>query len=54
MSIKVIRHPLIEHKMSLLRRNDTSIYQFRELVKEITIFFNIRSIEKFGNTRISD
>lgn len=48
MSIKVIQHPLIEHKMSLLRRNDTSIYQFRSLVKEISIFLTyeaLRSLE---------
>ncbi|MEA3499620.1 MAG: uracil phosphoribosyltransferase [Candidatus Marinimicrobia bacterium] len=45
MSIKVIQHPLIEHKMSLLRRNDTSIYQFRELVKEITIFLTYEALK---------
>lgn len=44
MSIKVIKHPLIEHKMSLLRRNDTSSYQFRSLVKEISIFLTYEAL----------
>jgi uracil phosphoribosyltransferase len=30
-----IRHPLIKHKLGLMRRTDTSIKQFRELASEI-------------------
>lgn len=29
-------HPLIQHKVTLLRNKDTSSKQFRELIKEIT------------------
>jgi len=44
MSIKIIHHPLIDHKMSLLRRNDTATYQFRSLVKEISIFLTYEAL----------
>ncbi|MDU1467018.1 MAG: uracil phosphoribosyltransferase [Streptococcus mitis] len=33
--IEVINHPLIQHKLSILRRTDTSTKAFRELVDEI-------------------
>ena len=34
---QVISHPLIQHKLSILRREDTSTKDFRELVDEIAI-----------------
>lgn len=34
---QVISHPLIQHKLSILRREDTSTKDFRELVNEITM-----------------
>lgn len=34
---KVISHPLIQHKLSILRREDTSTKDFRELVNEIAM-----------------
>lgn len=37
MSFRIVNHPLIEHKLSLLRREETSTYQFRQLTQEITI-----------------
>ena len=33
--IKVIDHPLVQHKLSLIRRKTTSTNEFRQLVKEI-------------------
>ena len=33
-----LRHPLIEHKLSILRDKNTSTKEFRELVKEISMF----------------
>ena len=33
-----LQHPLIEHKLSILRDKKTSTKEFRELVKEISIF----------------
>ncbi len=35
--IHVATHPLIRHKVSILRNKDTTSLQFRELVREITI-----------------
>lgn len=37
MPIKAIRHPLIQHKLGLLRRSDISTKNFRELAQEITM-----------------
>ena len=37
MTIKEINHPLIAHKMGLLREKDITIKAFRELVAEITM-----------------
>ena len=34
---QVIAHPLIQHKLSILRRTDTSTKAFRELVNEIAM-----------------
>ena len=35
--IMVMEHPLIQHKLSILRRKDTSTKHFRELVNEIAM-----------------
>lgn len=35
MAVSEIKHPLIKHKLGLMRRTDTSIKQFRELASEI-------------------
>ena len=37
MNITVVDHPLIHHKLTLMRRTDTSIRTFRELVNEIAM-----------------
>jgi uracil phosphoribosyltransferase len=34
MKINVVDHPLIQHKLTLMRRKDTSVRTFRELVNE--------------------
>ncbi len=36
--ITVFDHPLIQHKISIMRSKDTSCKEFRELVKEVTMF----------------
>jgi len=33
-----LKHPLIEHKLSILRDKNTSTKEFRELIKEISMF----------------
>ena len=34
----ILNHPLIEHKISILRRKDTSTKEFRELISELAVF----------------
>ena len=35
--LHVINHPLVQHKLTLMRRKDTGTKGFRELVHEISI-----------------
>ena len=37
MDIHVINHPLIQHKLTLMRKKETSSNDFRKLLKEITL-----------------
>jgi len=34
----ILNHPLIEHKISILRRKETSTKEFRELISELAMF----------------
>lgn len=36
-NIHIMDHPLIQHKLSILRRTDTGVKEFRELVSEIAM-----------------
>ena len=36
-NVKIMDHPLIKHKISLLRDSSTSSKEFRELVSEIAM-----------------
>ena len=36
--VTVVDHPMVQHKLSILRDKDTSSKQFRELVREIALF----------------
>ena len=38
MALHIIDHPLVQHKLSIMRRKETSTNQFRELLKEISMF----------------
>jgi uracil phosphoribosyltransferase len=35
-TVHVITHPLVQHKLTLMRRKDTSTKSFRELVQELS------------------
>ena len=37
MAVKVVNHPLITHKLSIIRDKNTSTKKFREIVSEITL-----------------
>ena len=43
--LEVITHPLIQHKLSILRRTDTSTKAFRELVDEIAMLMGYEDVE---------
>ena len=36
--VKIVDHPMVQHKLSILRRTTTSSKQFRELVSELAMF----------------
>ena len=38
MNVKELKHPLIEHKLAILRNKNTGTKEFREIVNEIAMF----------------
>ena len=36
--VLVMEHPLIQHKIGIIRRKETSSKEFRELVSEVAMF----------------
>lgn len=47
MSVNIINHPLVQHKLSLLRDKETSTLKFRELLKEISILMGYEITRDF-------
>ena len=41
-------HPLVKHKVSLLRDNDISVKAFRELAKEISMLLTVEATQNFS------
>lgn len=41
----ILKHPLIDHKLSILRSKDTSTKEFRELIDELTAFLTIEAMK---------
>lgn len=48
MSILEVRHPLIRHKVGLMRRADISTKNFRELAQEITALLTYEATQDFN------
>jgi uracil phosphoribosyltransferase len=46
-SVTVIDHPMVQHKLTLLRDRNTGSKQFRELVKELAIFEGYEATRHF-------
>ena len=42
--VTLVDHPLVQHKLSILRDKDTSCKQFRELVREIALFLGYEAL----------
>ena len=47
MPVVVVDHPLITHKMSILRNKETSTKKFREVVEEITLLLTYEATRSF-------
>lgn len=45
--LKIIDHPLVQHKLSILRDKNTGTKQFRELVNELAIFEGYEAMRDF-------
>ena len=45
MSVSYMTHPLIRHKITLLRKEDTSTNEFRKLVEEIAMLMGTFGIK---------
>ena len=45
--VSVIDHPMVQHKLSILRNKETSSKKFRELIKEISIFEGYEATRDF-------
>ena len=48
MALHIIDHPLVQHKLSIMRRKDTSTLKFRELLKEISMFMGYEVTRDFA------
>jgi uracil phosphoribosyltransferase len=46
-SVTVIDHPMVQHKLTILRNKETGPKQFRELVKELAIFEGYEATRHF-------
>ncbi len=46
--VVVIDHPMVQHKLTILRNKETSSKQFRELVKEIALFEGYEASKDFS------
>lgn len=47
MSLHIIDHPLVQHKLSIMRNKGTSTLKFRELLKEIAMFMGYEITRDF-------
>ena len=50
MALHIIDHPLVQHKLSLMRNKETSTNNFRDLLKEIAMFMGYEVTRDFPLT----
>ena len=50
MALHLINHPLVQHKLSIMRKKDTSTIKFRKLLKEISMFMGYEVTRDFPVT----
>ena len=51
-NVTVFNHPLINHKIAILRSETTGMKEFRELVEEITTLMAFESLKDIPTTEI--
>ena len=47
MALHIIDHPLVQHKLSIMRKKETSTMKFRDLLKEIAMFMGYEVTRDF-------
>ena len=47
MALHIVDHPLVQHKLSIMRDKDTSTMKFRELLREIAMFMGYEVTRDF-------
>ena len=47
MALHIIDHPLVQHKLSIMRNKETSTLKFRDLLKEIALFMGYEITRDF-------
>lgn len=45
-NVFIMEHPMIQHKIGILRRKETGSKEFRELVEEIAMFMCYEATEE--------
>ena len=50
MALHIINHPLVQHKLSIMRNKETSTNKFRDLLKEIAMFMGYEVTRDFPTT----
>lgn len=53
MSVSYMTHPLIKHKITLMRKEETTTQEFRSLVEEVAMLMAYEALSDLGMTEIS-
>jgi uracil phosphoribosyltransferase len=52
-NLHIINHPLIQHKLTLMRMDETPSWQFRQLLREITLLMGYELTKDFPTKSVS-
>ena len=50
-NVFVIDHPLVQHKLTLMRKRDTAVVQFRQLAREVALLLAYEVTRKWPPRR---
>ena len=51
-AVVVVDHPLVQHKLGLMRDESTSTHLFRELVDEVTLLLTYEATKEFATEEL--